>query len=141
MPSCTFFGHRDCPASIKSKLRDVLIDLIEQKSVDVFYIGNNGSFDRIVTSTLLELKSTYSHISFFTVLAYLPQNNQEQEQITTIFPEGIENVPKRFAISWRNRWMIDRSEYVVTYVTHDFGGAAKASEIALRLKRHIINLK
>ena len=141
MPSCTFFGHRDCPVSIKSRLRDVLIDLIEQKSVDVFYIGNNGSFDRIVTSTLLELKSTYSHISFFTVLAYLPQNNQEQEQITTIFPEGIENVPKRFAISWRNRWMIDRSEYVVTYVTHDFGGAAKASEIALRLKRHIINLK
>ena len=27
--ACTFFGHRDCPSSIKPKLCEVLIDLIE----------------------------------------------------------------------------------------------------------------
>ena len=140
MLSCTFFGHRDCPASIKPKLEEVLIDLIEQKSVDVFYIGSNGSFDRIVISTLRDLKLVYPHISYFTVLAYLPQNSQDND-CDTIFPEGIENVPKRFAILWRNRWMIDRAEYVVTFVTHSFGGAAKSSEIALQLGKNVINLK
>lgn len=29
MAACTFFGHHDCPSSIKEKLRDTLIDLIE----------------------------------------------------------------------------------------------------------------
>ena len=35
MSACTFFGHRDCPSSIKSKLRKVLIDLIESHAVDM----------------------------------------------------------------------------------------------------------
>ena len=35
MSACTFFGHRDCPSSIKPKLRDVLIDLIENHAVDM----------------------------------------------------------------------------------------------------------
>lgn len=26
MSACTFFGHHDCPSSIKPKLREVLID-------------------------------------------------------------------------------------------------------------------
>ena len=29
----------------------------------------------------------------------------------TLLPEGIENVPPRFAISWRNKWMLERSDY------------------------------
>ena len=31
--ACTFFGHSDCPSSIKPKLREVLIDLIESHTV------------------------------------------------------------------------------------------------------------
>lgn len=31
---CTFFGHRDCPSSIKPTLRKALIDLIENHAVD-----------------------------------------------------------------------------------------------------------
>ena len=48
MSACTFFGHRDCPSSIKPKLREVLIDLIENHSVDMFYVGQQGAFDGIV---------------------------------------------------------------------------------------------
>ena len=48
MSTCTFFGHRDCPSSIKPKLREVLIDLIENHAVDMFYIGQQGAFDGIV---------------------------------------------------------------------------------------------
>lgn len=39
MSACTFFGHQDCPSSIKPKLREVLIDLIENHTVDMFYVG------------------------------------------------------------------------------------------------------
>ena len=140
MPSCTFFGHRDCPASIEAHLREVLIDLIEHKNVNVFYVGNNGAFDKIAARTLRDLNTIYPHISCFTVLAYLPQKDCNPEYNSTIFPEGIENVPKRFAISWRNNWMLDHAEYVVTYVSRSYGGAAKFAEKACRLCKCVINL-
>ena len=140
MPSCTFFGHRDCPSSIESHLREVLIDLIEHKNVNVFYVGNNGAFDKMVARTLRDFKLIYTHISCFTVLAYLPKKDCDNEYNSTIFPEGIENVPKRFAISWRNNWMLSRCEYAVTYITHSFGGASKFADKAHRSGKFVINL-
>ena len=40
--SCTFFGHRDCLEMIKPKLKEVLIDLITNHGVDMFYVGHQG---------------------------------------------------------------------------------------------------
>ena len=58
----------------------------------------------------------------------------------TMFPEGIETVHPRFAISWRNKWMIKQSDYVVTYVTHSWGGAAQFAELAERQRKTVINV-
>ena len=55
---CTFFGHRNAPETIKTSLRATLIDLIENKNVNMFYIGNNGAFDRMVRESLKEFKTT-----------------------------------------------------------------------------------
>ena len=52
MATCTFFGHRECPDSLKSQLKEVLIDLITNHDVDMFYVGNQGQFDTIVRSVL-----------------------------------------------------------------------------------------
>lgn len=143
MSACTFFGHRDCPSSIKPKLREVLIDLIENHAVDVFYVGQQGAFDRIVRSVLKELVSIYPHIRYAVVLERLPLKRDEfdsRDYSDTMLPEGIETVPPRFAISWRNKWMLDRSDYVVTYIMRSWGGAAQFVERAKRLKKTIINL-
>ena len=40
MSVCTFFGHSDCPSTVAPKLRSVLIELIENHDVDVFYVGS-----------------------------------------------------------------------------------------------------
>lgn len=34
MGICTFFGHRDCPETVKPHLRKVLVDLIVREGVD-----------------------------------------------------------------------------------------------------------
>ena len=52
MAACTFFGHRDCPESIKLKLREVLVDLITNHGVDMFYVGHQGQFDAYAHSEL-----------------------------------------------------------------------------------------
>ena len=119
MPVCTFFGHRDCPDTIKPKLRQVLIDLIENHNVDMFYVGNQGRFDAIVRSELRDLQQAYPQINYAVVLAYMPAKQTEYDDYSdTMLPEGIESVHPRYAISWRNNWMLKQSDYVVTYITH-----------------------
>lgn len=126
MPVCTFFGHRECPDSIKSQLREVLINLITNHDVDMFYVGNQGQFDTIVRSVLRELKKEYPQINYAVVLAYMPGKKTVYDDYSdTMLPEGIESVHPHYAISWRNNWMLRESEYVVTYITHTWGGAAK----------------
>ena len=137
---CTFFGHKDTPKEIEPTLRSTLIDLIENKNVTVFYVGNNGNFDTMVRRQLEDLSNTYS-ITYNVVLAYLPAKKSEYDDYTnTILPEGIETVHKRFAISWRNKWMIQQSDVVVTYVTHNFGGAAQFKAMAERQGKTVIEL-
>lgn len=126
--TCTFFGHRRVPKEIEPTLRSTLIDLIENHDVNLFYVGNNGEFDAMVLRQLRDLSKTYA-ITYSVVLAYMPEKQRKFNAIDyteTILPDGIETVPKRFAIDYRNRWMIKQSDYVVTYVTNTIGsGAAK----------------
>ena len=136
----TFFGHKDTPKEIEPTLRTTLVDLIENKSVTVFYVGNNGNFDTMVRRQLKDLSHTYP-ITYSVVLAYLPTKKSEYDDYTnTIYPEGIETVPKRFAISYRNKWMVGQADIVVTYVTHGFGGAVQFKEMAEKQGKTIIEL-
>ena len=137
---CTFFGHKDTPKEIESILKSTLIDLIENKNVNMFYVGNNGNFDTMVRRQLENLSQTYP-ITYNIVLAYLPTKKSEYDDYTnTILPEGIETIPKRFAISYRNKWMVEQSDVVVTYVTHGFGGAWQFKEMAEKQGKTVIEL-
>ena len=141
MPTCTFFGHRDCPDTIKPRLREVLVDLIENHNVDMFYVGNQGHFDAIVRGVLRDLQHEYPQIHYAVVLAYMPGKQNEYDDFSdTMLPEGIESVHPRYAISWRNNWMLKQSDYVVTYITHSWGGAAQCAKRALRRSKMTINL-
>ena len=140
---CTFTGHRKINEEIKPLLKRILIDLIETRQVNLFYVGNHGAFDRLVRNTLIELKKIYSHIDYAVILAYPPGKRNEfdmKEYTDTLYPEGMEDVPLRFAIIKRNQWMIKQSDYVVAYVIHSFGGASKSIEYAEKLDKKIINL-
>ena len=137
---CTFFGHKDTPKEIEPTLRSTLIDLIENKNVTVFYVGNNGNFDTMVRRQLENLSQTYP-ITYNIVLAYLPTKKSEYDDYTnTIYPEGIETIPKRFAISYRNKWMVEQSDIVITYVVRTYGGAWQFKAMAERQGKLVIEL-
>ena len=137
---CTFFGHRDTPPEIKNLLRQVITELIEKQGVNRFYVGNQGNFDAMARSLLAEFEQSHG-ISYEIVLAYLPrQEDPLCDTGHTLLPEGIETVPPRFAIEYRNKWMIDNSDIVVTYVRHSFGGAAKFKKLAQKKKKTVIEL-
>lgn len=142
MAICTFFGHKDTPGYVEPILRSVLIDLIENRKVDMFFAGNQGNFDYMVRNNLRSLKFEYSHVNYAVVLAYMPseRNDLHMDCSDTVFPEGLESVLPRYAIARRNRWMLDRADYVVTYVTHRGGGAAQFMLLAQKKGKTVINL-
>ncbi len=138
MATVTFFGHRDTPKETEPALRLTLIDLIENKNATVFYVGNHGNFDAMVRRQLDDLSKTYP-IKYYVVLAYMPGKNNEPDE-HSILPEGIETVPHRFAINYRNKWMLNMSDIVVTYVTRKFGGAWAFKKMAERQNKTVVNL-
>ena len=97
----------------------------------------------MVRSVLKELVSLYPHINYAVVLERMPPKRDEfdtRDYSDTMLPEGIETVHPCFAISWRNKRMIKQSDYVVTYVTHSWGGAAQFAELAEKQKKTVINV-
>lgn len=143
MSSCTFFGHRIINQDIKDLLARQIENLIAEHGVNIFYVGNNGQFDHLVAAVLRELKSRNPQIIYSIVLAYLPEKKKEYDQLSdteTIYPEGLEYTPRRFAISKRNQWMVQQSDYVIAYAEHSIGGAAQFTEYARKKHKTVINL-
>ena len=140
MLSCTFFGHRDCPDSLKPRLQSVVIDLITNHDVDMFYVGNQGGFDSLVRGILREITQEYPKAHYAVVLAYVPSGRSAADTADTMLPEGIELVHPRYAISWRNNWMLQQADFVVAYVSHPWGGAAQYMKKAIRSGKTVINL-
>ncbi len=136
---CTFFGHSYAGAQIKPELTEVLRNLIEKENNIKFLVGNHGNFDIMVWEALASLKKEYGHIICYKVLAYMPRSSAQGGE-NTVFPEGLESVPKRIAILKRNEWMIENSDTVITYVWHSAGGAYKFKEFAKKQGKRIIEL-
>ena len=137
-----FFGHREVTHNIRDKLTAIIEKLISENGVTEFYVGHQGQFDSMVYSVLKELKAKYPQIRYTVVLAYMPDEHiKELYGEDTLFPDGMENVPKKFAISKRNDWMIQQSGFAVCYVYKITGGAAKFREKAEKRKLQVIDLK
>lgn len=138
---CAFFGHRDTPESIRPLLEAAVKQIIERYPDTTFYVGNNGNFDRMVLSVLKSLSQDFPTISYAVILAYLPiSKSAEFDDLSTIYPEEVECVPKKYAISYRNDWIVKKADIVVCYITRSFGGAAKFVEKAKRMEKIVYNL-
>ena len=141
--TCCFFGHHDISENIKPSIEIAVRNLINIEGVTDFLVGNQGLFDSMVLSVLRKLKSEYPDISYKVVFAYFPTAKNDfvpLEPIETIYPEGLETAPKRFAISKRNDWMLRRSDIVICYVWHHFGGSSQFVTKAIKQNKRVINL-
>ena len=120
----TFCGHSQIwkREEVKKWIFNVTKKLIQQGAT-TFYLGGYGAFDSLVASVLRELKKDYPQIELILVLAYLNTERNTSGYDSTVYPP-LEAVPRRFAITHRNRWMVDVADVVVAYVLHDWGGAA-----------------
>ena len=57
----------------------------------------------------------------------------------TLYPP-LENILKQYAISHRNKWMVEQSSVIVAYVDHGWGGSVKTLEYAVKKGLRIISI-
>lgn len=130
MYRCFFIGHREAPESIYPELAQTVEQLIEQ-GVTEFYVGHYGNFDRLAARAVTEAKQQRPEVRLTLLLPYHPT---EREVILpssfdgSLYPPGMENVPRRFAIPRANRWMVEHCTHLVAYVTHPASNAGKVVE-------------
>ena len=94
----------------------------------------------MAASVLREQKKRYPQIELILVLAYLNTGRNTSGYDGTVYPP-LETVPRRFAISHRNRWMVESADVVVAYVLRDWGGAAATLRCAKQKKKQIISYR
>ncbi len=142
MKRVTFCGHRSLAgvdlARLKKLLRFVIEEAILNGAVE-FMLGGYGEFDVLCAVTVREFKDKYPQIKSILVVPYIDKEYNEELYDCSEYP-SIENVPKRYAISKRNEYMVDSSDLVIVFIRCNFGGAYTTFEYAKRRKKEIINL-
>ena len=113
-----------------------------------FLVGRNGEFDQLVTSEIRRAKQDL-HFGNSSLIWVMPYNMAEYRENRESFdqyydsveicPESCDTHPKT-AYQIRNRSMVERSDLVVFFVTHESGGAYQTMQYAKRIGKDIINI-
>lgn len=143
----TFCGHAHFSKSAndEQKILSFLEETVGDQPADM-YLGGYGEFDRFAYECCKKYQKSHPNVSLIFVTPYLTveyqQNHlkhQEEMYDSILYPE-IEDKPKRYAISYRNKFMAEKADYVVAYVSHNWGGAYTMYQHAKRKGKSIFNL-
>ena len=121
LKSCCFIGHRmvENPEQIRDKLRNVLIELLQQ-NYSVFYFGSKSKFDDIAWEVVTELKKENHLIKRVYVRSMYSEVDEAYKKYLlesyedTYMPDGIENAGRASYVE-RNQAMINVSDCCVFY--------------------------
>lgn len=124
---CFFIGHREAEMSLQPQVERAIERLIDEEGVKWFVVGHRGGFDRVAHAALAAVKKRRPDITLTLLLAYLPVERQVQLPPgfdDSVYPEGLETVPRQLAIPRGNRMMVDRSTHLIAYCVRSGGNTA-----------------
>ena len=144
----TFSGNSDFRKDIDTEKKIIeILKICAKKAEKVYcFCGGYGHFDYFAAACVNKVKRTYPNIVNCLITAYitLPQQKNlkflEANYDEIIYPP-LENVPPRYAIPERNKWMINCADLVIAHVENYFGGAAKTLKYAEKKNKKIFYLK
>ncbi len=143
----TFCGHSRFDK--QTKYEQTVLDFLEERVGDTpvdFYLGGYGEFDAFAYHCAKKQKESHTCVSLVFVTPYLTPEYQknhltyQKTRCDSILYPDIENVPPRFAITHRNRYMVEKADFVMAYVEHAWGGAYQAYQYAKRKGKPVFNL-
>ena len=143
MKSCFFIGHREADERLLPILTAAIERLITEEQVLFFYVGGYGGFDRIAATAIKRMKLQHPEIILMLVLPYHPGERPIETPYGfdgTYYPEGLEKVPRRYAIVRANEIMSKQSDWLVSYVRHGASNSRRILEYAQKQGTACINI-
>jgi len=143
--TCAFLGNdydkvcgRKCghntPHNLKEHVKEEIIKLIEQEDVNTFFVGELGGYETDCYDTVLEVKKQYSDINVVFVISKIQELNRFEkiyidpdERVKQpyminardfdefIYPTTCEFGYRRLSIVYRNRYIIENTNYIISY--------------------------
>ena len=143
MKSCFFIGHREADERLLPMLTAAIERLITEEQVSFFYVGGYGGFDRIAATAVKRMKLQHPEIILMLVLPYHPGESPIETPHGfdgTYYPEGLEKVPRRYAIVRANEIMVKQSDWLISYVRHGASNSSRILEYARKQGTACINI-
>ena len=143
----TFCGHSQYTRSQEDeqKIISILTELIGNHHAEL-YLGGYGDFDEFVRQCARRYQKAHPNTKLIFITPYITPNYQKNHldykkdlYDDIIYPE-LEKVPLKFAISYRNKWMVEQADYVIAYIEHAWGGAYQTYTHAKRKNKPIFNI-
>ena len=143
MKSCFFIGHREADERLLPILTAAIERLITEEQVSFFYVGRYGGFDSIAATAVKRIKLHHPEITLMLVLPYHPGERPIETPYGfdgTYYPEGLEKVPRRYAIVRANEIMVKQSDWLISYVRHGASNSSRILEYARKQGTACINI-
>lgn len=122
----TFCGHSDFrpTATLEQALLSILETHVGNAQAD-FYLGGYGNFDTFARRVGRLYQKTHPNVTLVFVTPYLNDAHLDEKAkaYDTVLYPPLENVPLKFAISHRNKYMVEKSDLVIGFITRSRGGA------------------
>lgn len=142
----TFCGHRNLSLTPveRQRLIELMLAVVDQCPTVEFFLGGYGCFDGVCNELLRAIQKDHPGIKRVFVTPYLDPSYKRMRCAQDDFDEIVypfeTKVLYRYAIPLRNRWMVDRADYVIAAVRVGWGGAAKTAEYAIRKGKRFVNV-
>ena len=134
----TFCGHSQYIA--KQEDEEKILSLLQNEVGNApaeFFLGGYGAFDTFAFHCCKKYQATHPSVKLVFVSPYL---NAEKNGYDAVLYPTLEQVPLKFALSHRNRWMVENADVVVAYIDHAWGGAYQTCVHAKRRQKTIFYL-
>ena len=143
----TFCGHSQYTESAEDehKILSLLTEIVGDEYAEL-YLGDYGSFDNFALKCGRKYQKSHPNIKLIFITPYITPNFQKNRlkhkkdlYDDILYPE-LENVPLKFAISHRNKWMVEQADHIIAYIDHPFGGAYQTYKHAKYKKKRTFNI-
>ena len=136
MKTCCFTGHRMISKAEQEqfvpKLKEELYNLVKNEGVAVFRNGGALGFDTITALLVIELKKEFPDIKLLIDAPHKNQSARWKEFDRVVYDYILKNADRITYLSeeyfegcmqYRNRYMVNNSDFVIAYIKRARGGA------------------
>lgn len=117
----------------------MILELIENEGVNIFYSSRMSNFDIVCEECVRELKKTHMDLKLYFIFPYMCKFiSKNMEYFQRIYDEvyefdiGPSNI-KDYSTTYRDRmymWLADISDYMITYIQRKTGNVYTIMEYA-----------